>query len=285
MGAKMQRGAVALLDALGFKGIWRRENGVKPAQLVAKMRRALEAARDVHEAAIELPIAEIPGHVRMHFLSDTIVAVVEPTKSSDRPSPLDEIEILCAGIAEFTEYMMIKPPELAYRGAIAFGDFLIDDPFILGPAVDEAAEAERLAEGAFVWLCPSALSQLGKDQPAGTLEYAVPMKGGQTFRTFVVPPVWIDPEVSAEQIRRGLDNAFRMPASRIDVHIKHQNTVEMVNESLRAIAMAEGREAELAAATGSSPTRRDKRNRLSSSTRARPHGRARNSGKGRKGTA
>jgi hypothetical protein len=42
---------------------------------------------------------------------------------------------------------------------VAFGDFLIEEPFILGPAVDEAAEAERVPEGAFVWLCPSPLKE------------------------------------------------------------------------------------------------------------------------------
>lgn len=228
----MRRGAVALLDALGFKGIWKLENPWSPDHVLSMLRRAATTARD--DQADDESDPRGVASVRLHFLSDTVVAVAE-ARPGATPSPLTLIEVLCMRLAEFTEGMLIGAPPLAYRGAVAFGDFLIEEPFILGPAVDEAAEAERLAEGAFVWMCPSALKEVRGDFVPCTLEYAVPMKGGQSFRTRVVPPIWAQSPLGLLPLKR-LDDAFRMPAAQIGVHVKYQNTFDMIvaaNQQLR----------------------------------------------------
>ena len=50
-----------------------------------------------------------------------------------------------------------EAPALAYRGCIAFGEFDMEEGFVIGGAVDEAAEHMEKAEGAFIWCAPSAL--------------------------------------------------------------------------------------------------------------------------------
>jgi hypothetical protein len=52
--------------------------------------------------------------------------------------------------------------EAATRGAVAVGDFLAEGsgPFIVGPAVDEAAEAMEASAGAFIMATSSAIGPL-----------------------------------------------------------------------------------------------------------------------------
>ncbi len=48
-----------------------------------------------------------------------------------------------------------EKPHLVMRGCISYGEFISDGNFIVGPAVDRAAEHMNIAEGAFVWLLPN----------------------------------------------------------------------------------------------------------------------------------
>lgn len=226
----MRRGAIALLDALGFKGIWKDGHPWTADDVVDKLRRAMQEAHAAAEQDKRVRRSSYPA-VGFHFLSDTVVAVAEAPADDCPPSQV--VNWLCASVARFTEQMLIstEPPPLAYRGAISFGDFMVDEPFILGRAVDEAAEAERLAEGAFVWLCPSALAVVNEQPGIGTLRYHVPMKGGQHFETLLVPPVW--GADSGEIVFRSLRRAFRLESAPLSAHIKFQNTRRMVAHARR----------------------------------------------------
>lgn len=98
-------------------------------------------------------------------------------------------------------------PGLAYRGCISVGEFAIDDTFILGPAIDEAAE------GALVWFTDSTseaqrwsderVAELMKQQfnvtedyarhvlthvDSGYVRYSVPMTEGPPRDTFAIHP-------------------------------------------------------------------------------------------------
>lgn len=236
----MTKGAVALLDALGFKGIWQRCEPWTPDDVVAKLKDAAQRAKTEREADEAHGFTDLIS-LDVHFLSDTVVLAAEAGGPAGRYTEPDHlIFYLCEKVTQFTENMLddTQGPPIAYRGAIAYGDFMIDRPFILGPAVDEAAEAERLADGAFVWLCPTALRALGDRTPPPSFAYPVPMKNGGTFTTLVVPPVSDLPPSVADAMRQ-LEKAFGMPNAGVHEQIKYQNTVQMVREAREARVLHE----------------------------------------------
>ena len=84
---------------------------------------------------------------------------------------------------------------LSFRGVVTCGRFAIDDRFLLGPAVDEAANLLDLADGPFVWLAPTAYrsehgfvdSEKAPWKKIAVL-YDVPLKGGQRLQVRAVNP-------------------------------------------------------------------------------------------------
>lgn len=136
-------------------------------------------------------------------------------------------------------------PPLVYRGTVSVGRFAIEDQFVVGPAVDEAAQAEKLAQGALVWCCPSALDCISKAQAAPLLfagnfenlplvqNYPVHLKGGDTIVSHVINPLSGNHERFIQRTLDGFDSL------RIDVRVKKQNT-----ETFLRRAEAEAREYE-----------------------------------------
>jgi hypothetical protein len=83
----------------------------------------------------------------------------------------------------------------ALRSAV--GEFEIDYPFILGPAIDEAAAHHESAEAAVVWLAPSARNSweahpFMRDHPGPLCAQRIPLKGGSSYETYAVSPFGID---------------------------------------------------------------------------------------------
>lgn len=184
----MEYGAVALIDALGFKGLWRTWGA---ARVIEKMNAMVSTA---HENPWVVNAGN-PNHVlksiKLTFLSDTIAVAV----SMKNRTPSDDqhgVVILSHFLQTLQHVAFVKDPPLLYRGCIAVGDHLFDGNFIVGPAVDEAAEGFEKADGAFVWMMPSALAAHGPEnhsQPYA-MAYDVPMKCGTTFRTVALFPVF-----------------------------------------------------------------------------------------------
>jgi len=139
---------------------------------------------------------------------------------------------VCLGAADAVAAAAENDPTLVYRGCIAFGEFEIREQFLIGPAIDEAAEAEKLADGALIWLCPSATRIVETISPSKPLnrslrvvrDYPVPLKEGRSYRTHVVNPLLdcADPDALA---RRILD-FFRL--DRLDIAVKRQNTANFL---------------------------------------------------------
>jgi len=147
--------------------------------------------------------------------------------------------MLCDTVAHVTGAAAALRPPFAYRGSIAFDQLVIDDRFLLGPAIDEAAEAERLAEGAFVWLCPSAyrVVQQGFGKTAAKSlplvpDYPVPMKNGAVHTTHVVNPFRkLGAGRRADDAIANLLGCFDV--SRPDVAVKKQHTESFLREARR----------------------------------------------------
>jgi len=225
----MQMGAVALLDALGFKGIWRSADPVAVLEKLQALKKRLEKAR----VRPDEPSDATGFRSWVLFLSDTLViastARCRPPRADDEMLPL---WFVCLGVADAVAVAAESDPILVYRGSIAFGEFEIREQFLIGPAIDEAAEAEKLADGALIWLCPSAARMMERISPTNSLnsdlrvvrDYPVPLKEGRHYQTHVVNPLLdrADPDALAQRI---LD-FFRL--DRLDVVVKRQNTANFL---------------------------------------------------------
>lgn len=189
------RGGLAFLDVLGFRGIWQRNTD--PQRILDRL--ADLEPRSTHGGAIidELNAAGWPAYERrVQFVSDSVFVGVWPRDdipTTDTRGPLQNcvahLGTLCRAIA----YEGLADPDLPFRfrGVVSCGDFLMHPAkgFLVGPAVDEVAGLEREAEGAFIWLAPSALDVLDDCSVFGP-SFSVPMKGGLRLETGVLNAVF-----------------------------------------------------------------------------------------------
>jgi|GEM_PF-2401775 len=242
-------GAVAMIDALGFRGVWRR---FSPEEVVGKLQSLADAtcseARELQTDA-RAHGGNLLEFVRVTALSDTIVFGVA-TKALDlvtqglKEEGWGEIfqfdnDLLAGEAVRIAAELLggllrkaIEPPvPLAYRGAIAFGQFGMTDRFVIGPAIDEAADWMDKADGAVVVLTPSAAKypQAGAPSSISSLfECDVPMHptrcSSSVLRLMALSPLaGVDSTDQRAKFRTHLVEAFG-PSPAGDVLRKLNNT-------------------------------------------------------------
>jgi hypothetical protein len=224
----MRAGAVAMLDALGFKGIWTRLN----AQVVlAQLQTAL--------GQFGLGTLGSSSPAQVTFVSDSVFigSSADFFEASGR-DPATARAMAMQTVCELSQVVwstmlsfFLPQSALAYRGAISWGEFEMTPPFVIGPAIDNSAEWEQLGDIAAIWLSPSALF-IAQDVLSNTpnalndsvgqplvVEYEVPLKGGSTFKTMAIRPT---DTPSRATLERGLNQALQpVPPSGL---AKFQNT-------------------------------------------------------------
>lgn len=230
-------GAVALVDCLGFKGIWSRYS---PQDLLAQMKLLRRETLQFRGAGNVVIGTHRYLRNEIRFMSDTVVITsriannwnvpVAPYASVYRVSQIAAHLVwsaLCAGIP------------MSFRGCITYGKFIAEDQFLLGPAIDEAASLEREAEGAFVWLAPSGLAVCkaepmelaisGRLEPDVMLPWSIPLKGGRSYDTLALHfGVTHMPATRWNEILVSLKSTFLNSngvAPSFEVEIKRQNTL------------------------------------------------------------
>ncbi|MCZ7652514.1 MAG: hypothetical protein M5U13_15635 [Thermoanaerobaculia bacterium] len=250
--AGFYRGAVVMLDALGFKGIWNR----------AGLRQLLEALRSLETATrkgaedLASAIAGLRPRIAVRFLSDTVVCTVSHAipfseEGADggegagppmlRVGPFSvEVAIGFAAVAQSRAACLGVP--LALRGCIGFGDFMVDRNFLVGPAIDEVAEHHQRAEGAVVWLLPSAEAQLdlagggldGRGLPPEALLRGVPspLKSGGGERLSIVNPLAVP---GVPDFVESLLATFGDPPASEEIRRKCENTRAFLERAGRAV--------------------------------------------------
>jgi hypothetical protein len=267
--ASMKDGAFAIIDCLGFRGIWKT---IDPQAIIEKMEGLHQWASSPAFAEGDRFLNENKERytVRATILSDTIVASVT---ENDRMAPaLDFIalKLLVQFVEEINRRFMEEEPIIPLRGCITFGEHLMTDRFIIGPAVDRAAEYEKLANGAFIWLDPAAskvyeqyrefmihMTKLSDDQitrlrsnpssaeieaaiTAASFEcgrmdhfkYDVPLKGGDRLHSFVISPVRGLDYDRRKKVRDAYETVMSRE-ERIDVIIKRTHTLRFIDECFR----------------------------------------------------
>jgi hypothetical protein len=161
------------------------------------------------------------------FLSDTIA--VSMCLDESTPHRLAMSALFLADVISWAlEATLRSSVPLAFRGAIAVGSYEVDPNFLIGQAIDDAAEAHQLAQGAIIWLTPVArdhVAQWLKDQPTNThlVKFDVPLKSGGVFNTYTVSPLEQARDLAhADQLTRTLLGTFA--GARMDIALKRQNT-------------------------------------------------------------
>jgi hypothetical protein len=259
-GLEIRVGAVAMIDALGFRGIWQRHS---ESEVVAKLQWLAEItvseANDLQSAARQRG-GNVIEFVRPSFLSDTVIFTVATKplhavtdglnaegwgriiKFDDDLLAGEAVRIAAKLLGVLLRRALEGPVPLAYRGAIAFGRFGMTDRFLIGPAIDEAASFMNRAQGAFVILAPSAAQYSQAAAPSSLsnlLPYSVPVKPTgepSTLDTLVVSPFAGIDDSKRKEMRDRLIGSFGT-APNGDVAEKLTNTrkfLEAADEAEKA---------------------------------------------------
>jgi hypothetical protein len=246
----MREGAVAVIDALAFKGIWKRND-------YNKVLATLRSARDAATFDFDLQNLMMTGGwydvLQFRFFSDTIVIVgLVPNHALASPARPATLSDVISGVIDAVNFIITqavhRDPALLYRGCIAAGRLVADGEFFVGEAIDEAAEWEQRADAAVVWLLPSARDALQKEprdihQRVQCVEWDVPLKQAGYLRTLVVNPLaqggpglWKDMpgRIPLDDLRKRVLDAFGEERS-VSVEIKKQNTERLLNEAHRVV--------------------------------------------------
>ena len=239
----MRTSAIALVDALGFKGIEKTYDAQSAGTALKAARTIMTAGTHFLTGVTAIPWQILGGFplIKLAWFSDMICVVVqppEPTESTRKDLASEEVQAclldsacLCVG------YLLRKAATLevplAFRGVVTVGDAIVDgdgDDIYFGPAIAEASSLYELADGAFVWLTPKAASlppgrSVAKHR--SVVPFTVPLKDGRSIDTLVVNPFIDVVSTAFPEIRAGIARA--MAGDRLDIAIKRQHTLRFLD--------------------------------------------------------
>lgn len=197
----MQPGVIGVLDALGFKGIWAAHD---PQAVVATLRETMSLGERVIESHLGIQrraedrfghsAEDLRGDHRIIFLSDTIVIAYTPSEPLTKAMHYG-VRMVVAAAAQIACAAAMSDPPLVYRGCITDGNLLIDEPFLIGEAVDKAADGEKKADGAFIYLDRQSrelfdLVPVSEGGASGVVRNCrVPLRDGRSLKSHVVNPL------------------------------------------------------------------------------------------------
>jgi hypothetical protein len=131
----MDKGAIAFLDILGFKGIWQNREPHEVIDILDSVAPRVAQTFQKNLQGQTLPFKmESPV---VTILSDTIVIVLK----SDHPSC---IAIRSSAILDLFDFF--AQHRLFFRGAISYGHYIQKGSTFIGPAIDDVAEWYNVAD-------------------------------------------------------------------------------------------------------------------------------------------
>lgn len=239
---EMLRGAVCLVDALGFKGLWQQ---YRTHTILAKLHEMRNATLRLAEHA-DAHVRHGRTHV-VRFLSDTVVIACHSGRAvdlSEADLDFDAVQTTAILANTLMRVALNAEPILLYRGAIAVGTFTLDGNFLIGEAVDESAEAMDKADGAFIWTTPGACMQIERrghvDSETMFVKYPVPLKCGHTHAAAVVNPFRFVPDSDRSSHYERMIQSFSRSTS--DVNTKKHNTAMFLTHALAVTPSLTGQE-------------------------------------------
>jgi class 3 adenylate cyclase len=183
IGRKKVRGnvAVAMIDILGFSDVSRHEN---PQRIFDEIVQPLVEVRQ-KAAAVAWALSGRREEVFTLAFSDTIL-VYRPERSDFRMaeslSPHACIKLVGATVADIIQKGLRRERPILFRGAIAWGECLINpvEPrCFIGAPIIEAYCLEREQEWIGAVLAPTAAAAFGEPDDSTFVRYRVPLKNGR----------------------------------------------------------------------------------------------------------
>lgn len=247
---RLDIGVVVILDALGFRGIWSREDARKVLSRMKSLRRAALRLQGRDRSGVL--VSDYGFRHRVRCMSDTIVVTVVAKGPKAPKRALYRAMLSASMIAGDIMFdALYGSPTLLFRGCIAAGEMKEDVDFLIGPAVDEAAERFEKADGPFLWMAPSALdinqryadTYMDRIEPMIMLPYTVPLNDGSKIKSSTFSYFSLGYETDEKEgerraeTRRRLLEAFGRDPLTPSVSSKKQNTLLFLDH-LEAIANA-----------------------------------------------
>lgn len=171
-----KRGFVALLDALGTKGVWEGGGAADYAERLQALvtdARSFDPSGDGMRSSVYAPGVRFDAEVRVSALSDTIFLGYSVSE------PMPHAVVLFAVHLAFV-FQKALERHILLRGAAAFGYMRARGGVFMGPAVDDAAGRYECGDWAGIMAAPTLVSALD-----GWRE-AIP-RSAVTFTPYMVP--------------------------------------------------------------------------------------------------
>lgn len=233
---QMREGAFALIDCLGWKGIWKRTNGSSLIEKLERIEQEVKAVVDEFNSH-HRNMTSGPINAQIRLISDTVAVSIQFENDAPMIDTINRgylVRAASLSVVRIQRLFLAEEPRIVMRGCIAYGDHVVVNNFIIGPAVDEAAEHYEMAEGAFVWLLLSAgilyeqANCLMGDGRYLLMPYDLPLKTGARLKSLVVNPLYL--ENSVDQRRAMIEGYFKAMngVGSLDVWLKRQNTMDFL---------------------------------------------------------
>jgi hypothetical protein len=246
--------AVALIDALGFKEFAKRgpSEAARALERITAQFKSEDAESKRTTKEIEKTFGPQAGsemlyfHFRAFCMSDTMALVVAAPMRSDNRTRTAILGLLVKFVGMGTARALVaaSSPEngLAYRGAIACGEVALSDSFAVGVPIHEAAAVMEAADGAMVWLLPSALEMLTKSEQLALpkvddansalfVPHNIPFNDGRSFNSRAVNPFFAC--LSSQRPIDEIESALLATFSHSDLRVamKRQRTEAFLREA------------------------------------------------------
>ena len=230
--SEMKNGIIAILDALGIKGMWARED---PETVVKKWDYIIDDFKEFKNLNNE--DVKSTGKSKVVSFSDTVII----TYVGDED---DELQLLNdMGLHLSLPFCNALLNGIFFRGIINKGKFKQTNRMIIGPAVDEAMAWYDRHDWIGIALAPSASFMLDAfENERGKIRwfthYDVPFKNGIDKNTWVLAwPKFLKDTYELQQTKQNpksaLLNAFHKYPIGPDSISKYKNTVEFYDTIMK----------------------------------------------------
>ena len=224
---ELKSGIVCVLDALGTKGIWTRE---EPSKVLKKWEKLIASFKNLSNVPSEKNLFSSPPNVKA--FSDTIIITHHG----------DNLETMMLRMGAHVGVPFIESLEegIYLRGAITVGNFYESETSLIGPAIDEVVNWYEKADWFGVLLTPSASFltdsfELFSDRKSGVLtKYDVPLKNKTTVNTWVLNwPITVS-RIFNKNEKKFLSHSFANATILDDSYSKYYNTQKFYNEQINS---------------------------------------------------
>jgi len=179
-----RQGSVAILDILGFRGLW---GNKPPNEIFLQMTKykdlLIKFKQKIDQG--DMAFGKLLSQMNFHTFSDTIIITLEIEKEE---SLLKSIPLMGTIVGNL--YADVLADKLLLRGAISIGSFYTNQDTLIGPSIDDCAEWYDKANWSGVQLTPKTFYAFRKllklkDRPVSSpmifQPYRIPMKDGTSL--------------------------------------------------------------------------------------------------------